>query len=250
MLFNHEVHLKAGLRGPSGPGTLACADCHEPAVTGASPGQKRLAGSGLMAPVSYQRQCARCHPLFFDERIDGAAPHDTPDKVRAFVQDALARYIGANPGEISKPDSLFRRVPLNFPRPAEPPARTPAEWVARRAAADERLLWNKTCAECHVRESPFPASSGLPVFARTNITARWMPRAAFDHRPHLMVACTDCHAARTSTETADVLMPVEAVCATCHSPGRAESRCFECHRYHDWSQWRPVKPSYKAGDFR
>ena len=85
-----------------------------------------------------------------------------------------------------------------------------------------------------------------------------MPRAAFDHSPHRMVTCTSCHAAEASTKTSDVLLPASAICASCHAgtgrtPGReaaAESRCFECHRYHDWTKARPVRPSYTLGDLR
>jgi hypothetical protein len=215
-----------------------------------------------MAPISYDQNCASCHPLFFDERIEQAAPHVRPETVRASVQRALAEYIRQNPGDITKPDSAFRRVPLNFPRLPEPPARSAQEWVERRVAADERLLWNKTCAECHERDlRPAPAATpaGLPQYAPTNVTKQWMPRAAFDHRPHLMVRCSDCHTAEVSTKTADVLLPNQAVCATCHAAakgtlrpgsGQAEGRCFECHQYHDWTKSHPLTPSYSLTDFK
>jgi Cytochrome c7 and related cytochrome c len=257
--FNHAIHLNDSLRGPRGPETLECATCHTPEITRAGGKTKGPATTGLMAPVTYERNCARCHPLFFDERIERAAPHQKPETVRAFVQQALVGYIRENPGAISKPDSAFRRVPLNFPRPPEPPARDAQEWVTRRVAADERLLWNKTCAECHERESGSPAGVTLPVYAASNLTTRWMPRAAFDHTPHLMVTCQSCHAAIASTKTADVLLPNQAVCATCHAPakgalglgsGQAESRCFECHQYHDWKKSHPVTPSYSLTDFK
>src|SRR6185437_6728030 len=114
-------------RGPNGPEKLDCASCHTPASAVATSSGK-VVTTGLMAPVKYQQQCARCHPIFFDERVAQEAPHDTPEIVRAFVQKALATYIAKNPRDISKPDSAFRRVPLNFPRPQEPVARTPAEW--------------------------------------------------------------------------------------------------------------------------
>src|SRR3954451_24587106 len=146
--FNHAVHMKDTLRGPTGPEKLDCATCHAPEVARAA-GRKRPLRTGLMAPVTFQQNCARYHPLFFDERIDQAAPHAKPETVHGFVQQALAGYIQQNPGDISKPDAAFRRVPLNFPRPAEPPARNAQEWEAAGLAADERLLWNKTCAECH-----------------------------------------------------------------------------------------------------
>ena len=247
--FNHAVHLKDGLRGPSGPEKLQCASCHRPETAPAGAGARRAARTGLMSPATFQETCARCHPLFFDERIEQAVPHAKPDAVRAFVQQTLSRYIQEHPDEIGKPDSAFRRVPLNFPRPAEPPARNAQEWVSRRAAADERILWNKTCAECHARSGT--AVDNLPVFAATNVTRQWMPRAAFDHGPHLMVTCQSCHAAEGSTKAADVLLPTQATCASCHSPSKgAESRCFECHRYHDWTKARPVTPAYSLTDFK
>ena len=249
--FNHAVHLKDGLRGPTGPEKLDCAGCHMPQLAGTIARGKRPATTGLMAPVNFPQQCARCHPLFFDERIDAPAPHEKPAVVRAFVQQALATYIREHPADISKPDSAFRRVPLNFPRPPEPPARNAQEWIARRIAADERILWNKTCAECHDRDSAQPLEAGLPSYAPSNVTKRWMPRAAFDHTPHLMVKCQGCHAAEGSTKTSDVLLPNQATCATCHAPGRgAETRCFECHAYHDWSKTHPVTPSYSLTDFK
>lgn len=258
MRFNHAVHLKDDLRGPRGPEKLECAACHAPERGAGRRGAKGPGATGLMAPVTYQQHCARCHPLFFDERLDQAAPHAQPEEVRAFVQQALAAYIRANPGDIAKPDSAFRRVPLNFPRAPEPPARNADEWIARRAAADERLLWNKTCVECHEVETP-AAPARLPVFAATNMTRQWMPRASFDHTPHLMVTCASCHAAAGSTATSDVLLPAQATCASCHGPskpslrqrqGSVENRCFECHRYHDWSKARPVVPSFSLPDPR
>ena len=257
--FNHAVHMKDTLRGPSGPEKLDCVGCHKPEVARVGPRAKAPARTGLMAPITFQENCARCHPLFFDERLSQAAPHAKPEVVRAFVQQALTSYIRDNPRDITRPDAEFRRVPLNFPRPPEPPARDAQEWVARRAVADERILWNKTCAECHERASaeatqqagPSAGERPLPVYAASNVTRQWMPRAGFDHTPHLMVKCQSCHAAEASSKTSDVLMPNQATCASCHAPAKgAESRCFECHRYHDWTKSHPVSPSYSLTDFK
>ena len=254
--FNHAVHLKDDLRGPAGPEKLECSACHRPEIVRTAAGARKPNATGLMAPFTYQEQCARCHPLFFDERIEQPAPHGTPEHVRAFVRQSLAGYIAQHPHDISKADAA-RRVPLNFPRPAEPPAKTAAEWVERRAAVDERVLWDKTCAECHEPETA--AVSGLPAYAPTRIPRQWMPRAAFNHTPHAVVNCESCHAARGSTKTSDVLLPSRAACAACHAPsrgalrlgsGRAESRCFECHRYHDWTKMHPVASSYSLTDFK
>jgi hypothetical protein len=247
--FNHAAHLKDGLRGPDGPEKLACGTCHTPEISRTTANPKRPASTGLMAPVTYRRQCARCHPLFFDERIPQEAPHDTAEKARAFVRQSLGDYIRLNPRDMTRPDSEDRRVPLNFPRPVEPPARTPQEWVTRRAAFDERILWTKTCAECH--EGSATDAAGLPDYEKSNITRQWMPRAAFDHTPHAMVTCESCHQARGSAKTSDVLLPNLAACASCHAPSKgAEHRCFECHRYHDWTKTHPVPSAYTLTDFK
>jgi len=247
--FNHAVHMKDTLRGPNRPETLTCPTCHMPDMPRTVANPKRPSGTGLMARITYRQQCARCHPLFFDERIAQEAPHDTPDTVRAFVQQALATYIRENPQDLTRSEEDVRRVPLNFPRPAEPPARTPQEWAARRTSFDERILWNKTCAECHVVSSI--AGDGMPTYEKSHMTTQWMPRAAFNHTPHSMVTCESCHAARASTKTSDVLLPNQATCATCHAPSKgAEHRCFECHRYHDWTKTRLVPSAYTLTDFK
>ena len=249
--FNHAVHLKDSLRGPKGTETLKCASCHTPEVGRSGARLRGPATTGLMAPVTFDQNCARCHPLFLDERIEQAAPHAKPETVRAFVQQALNGYIHEHPGDISRPDSAFRRVPLNFPRPPEPPAKNATEWVERRGLADERLLWNKTCVECHEFLSPSPTSAGFPAYFPTNVTKRWMPRGTFDHTPHLMVTCASCHVgAEASTKTSDVLMPARRSAPPATRRAKAESRCFECHQYHDWTKSHPVTPSYSLTDFK
>lgn len=246
--FNHEVHAKSDLRGPNGPEKLECTACHQPEIARVS-SQRRMT-TGLMQPMTYEQQCARCHPLFFDERIEAAAPHEEPQVVRAFVERALREHITKNPGDISRPDDPARRVPLNFPRPPDPPARTPDEWVTRRAVRAERLLWGKTCAECH-QVSGAAAQGQVPSIAPANVRTEWMDKAAFDHGPHLMVRCVSCHAAEKSRNTSDVLMPSVATCATCHAPGKgASADCAECHAYHDWSKTKAVNPHFSLDQFR
>jgi len=74
-----------------------------------------------------------------------------------------------------------------------------------------------------------------------------MPHAKFDHDAHSGFSCVSCHEkALKSTETSEVLIPGIAICKTCHAPGpeHAESRCFECHTYHDWSKRKEVTPKF------
>ncbi len=246
--FNHQVHANTDLRGPDGPEALACSTCHQPEVVTARPG--RPASTGLMKPITFGQQCARCHQMYFDERIDAQAPHEEPKVVVEFVRRALREHIAGNPGDINRRDGPPRRLPLNFPREPEPIARTPEEWVTRRAAVAERLLWNRTCAECHTVTRATDAAA-LPSIAPSNVRRQWMTRAAFDHTPHLMLRCESCHTATDSRLTSDVLMPAATTCATCHAPGKgAPTACATCHAYHDWTNAKPTRPTFDLNHFR
>ena len=256
--FNHQVHVKKELRGPKGPETLACSQCHAPEATRQGMSRRRSRG-GRMSPLNYEDQCARCHPLFFDERLDVQVPHRPSGEVYEFIEQALRQYIAAHPADISKPDPPPRRLPLNFAVPPAPPARTADEWVARRLARADTMLRVAVCATCHAvglgpRTEPLRGREPHgPTFGVAKMAASpvWMPRATFDHKPHLMVDCTSCHDAEKSTLTSDVIMPDKATCATCHAPGKgAESRCFECHAYHEWNKEKPVAPHFRVTDFR
>jgi len=132
---------------------------------------------------------------------------------------------------------------------------TPSQWVAERTADAEQLLWRKTCIQCHslsvggatVTAAVATAPAVLPVVAPANTTVTWMPHAKFDHEAHTGFTCISCHTqALSSTLTADVLVPGIATCKTCHAPGpdHAESRCFECHSYHDWSKRKEISPTF------
>jgi len=154
--------------------------------------------------------------------------------------------------------------------------------VAERAAEAEFLLWRKTCSQCHTlgkwspgaieakHQVPYqpmtlddlrhfvetfnrpelflePIYAQIPQIWPAGVTLRWMPHAKFDHEAHRPFTCESCHAkALTSTETSDVLVPGIETCKRCHAPGpeHAESRCFECHTYHDWSKRKEVTPKF------
>ena len=192
-----------------------------------------------MAPTTYARTCAACHGLQFDKRFTESVPHDTPEVIHAFLDQRFRQYIFAHPAEVR----VTAPVP-GLPQKLQPVAvrvLTPQQWVAERVAESEQLLYGKTCKQCHALS--FAPGAVLPVVAKSNITPRWMPHANFNHDRHQMVACTECHAALTSHETADILLPGIATCEKCHHAGNdaAESRCFECHTYHDWTKAKEMK---------
>ncbi len=227
--LNHQVHLKKDLRGPNG--TLVqvkCADCH--------PREQ-----ADIVPVNFEKHCLSCHPLQFDKRFVESVPHKKPDVEREFMTAKFTEYIGAHPEEVRTADPGDPRTM----RPPLPPARNAAEWIARRIDDSERLLWRKTCKECHTLN--FGPGSSLPEIPKAAIPAVWMPHAEFGHRAHQMVNCAECHAGATkSQETSDILLPGIQTCRTCHRSGAdfADARCSECHLYHDWSKEKKIEGKF------
>jgi len=255
--LNHAVHLKANLLGPNGPVQLDCDDCHRPPASQAAwrfaaPQPKpdaapakdvppsRIAARAYMTPIAYAKHCIGCHGLQFDKRFKESVPHDTPQVVHAFVVQKFQQYIAEHPAELRETNSS-RDLPQR-PAPPSPRQVTPQEWVAERVAESEELLWRKTCKECHAL-SVAPGAP-LPAVAKSNIKPRWFEHAVFSHDAHRLMKCVECHAAAPSSrETSDVLLPGIRSCRQCHHPGgdAVESRCFECHTYHDWSKEKAVK---------
>lgn len=278
--LNHAMHLKKIRRGPTGPMVqLECGNCHQPASVSAdttygdagyraaavsykqadelraiSAGglmpAKPASGRELMAPVKFANACAACHLLTFDKRFDSGVPHDTPEAVHAFLEQKFAEYIAAHPGELREAREPGRDL-TGRPMPAALRVYTPKEWVSTRVSEAEELLWRKTCKQCHALTQRTPGES-LPGIAAAQTTARWMPHARFDHDAHRGFSCENCHAkALTSTESSDILLPGIATCQKCHAPGpeHAESRCFECHTYHDWAKRKEVIPRFTLPAF-
>jgi hypothetical protein len=273
--LNHAIHMKPIRRGPNGPNVqLACGDCHRPSAvepsltysdakyrsatvsyssneelspspTGTLQPSHSASGRELMAPVKFANACAGCHSLAFDKRFDEGVPHDKPEVVRAFLEKQFTEYISAHPGDLREVRDPGRDL---TGKPLQPVVRvyTQKEWIAAKISDAEELLSRKTCKQCHALNTG-AQQNNLPSIEPARTTIKWMPHAAFDHDAHRGFSCASCHEkALTSTETADVLLPGIATCKTCHAPGpdRAESRCFECHTYHDWSKRKEVNPTF------
>jgi hypothetical protein len=253
--LNHKVHLMKDLAGPNGPVQMVCSDCHQPEapvpsnqVSAASADeatmnqpamdQYRRRLSPNMVPVTFEKHCMSCHTLLFDKRFRDPAPHKDTKTVDAYVTAKYADYIAKHPAEVHDPLQLIPGLPS---RPLPQLPRNAAEWVAQRVQEAERLLWQKSCKECHL--ITYPAPSARPEVLSANETVHWMKNAWFDHRPHQVVACVECHTnAPRSQRSADVLLPGIDTCRRCHNqnPNAAETRCSECHTYHNWSKARPV----------
>jgi len=195
-----------------------------------------------MDPVNYRAHCAACHPLLFDKRFPESAPHREPEVVNGFVLRKLNAYIAAHPDQIHTVDEPDKELPSG---PPEPIPRNANEWVEQHLSNAQLRLWGKTCGKCH--NLTHPAGAGeLPDVPSANIAKQWLPHSTFDHQAHQMVSCGSCHKkAETSKATSDVLIPSVKVCQECHHSGAAaESRCFECHTYHDWSKEKHVNGGF------
>jgi hypothetical protein len=215
-------------------------------------------GRELMAPVSFANSCASCHLLTFDKRFNEGVPHDKPEVIHAFLKKKFQDYAVAHPSELRMPRDPDRDL-TGKPLAPRIQTLTPADWVAVRTADAEQLLWRKTCLQCHqlafganhplaaVQQNIALSSNTLPQIADSHVITRWMPHAKFDHEAHGGFTCTSCHEkALTSSDSSDLLLPGIANCQTCHAPGpdHAESRCFECHTYHDWSHRKEITPKF------
>ncbi|HTZ47167.1 MAG TPA: hypothetical protein VMH20_06225 [Verrucomicrobiae bacterium] len=202
-------------------------------------------GRETMAPVSFAKACAGCHSLTFDKRFEIGAPHDKPEVVHAYLVKQFQGYIAAHPGEVRVARDPKRDL-TGQPIPPDVRVLTPTQWAEARTADAEELLWRKTCKQCHELRM---TSAALPEVVANY--SKWrlpkMPRATFSHDAHRSFACTGCHSkVLTSTEPMDILLPGIATCKVCHAPGpqHAESRCFECHTYHDWSERKEVRAAF------
>jgi hypothetical protein len=270
--FDHAVHLKHNLRGPNGLADLDCQDCHRPAASDSKwkYGTKGDAGSdGLvdsqhpaaiaqkslppsldykrayMSPIAYAKHCVACHGLQFDPRFQESAPHDTPKIIHAFLVQKFQRYIPSHVSELRVAAPVPERDLPQKPLPAAFRILSQQQWVDLRVAESEELLWRKTCAQCHALS--FTRQSPLPVVANSNIKQRWFQHAVFDHDTHKLLKCVECHShAPNSQDTSEVLIPGIQTCQKCHRSGvnSAESRCFECHTYHDWNKEKNVRGTF------
>jgi len=95
------------------------------------------------------------------------------------------------------------------------------------------------CYDCHVVTGPSQPGGMDYGIEPVTIPQRHFTKGWFDHRTHAATRCEECHAARTSNDAHDVLVPRIAECRTCHSgehPTRkapVASSCAMCHAYHN-----------------
>ena len=238
LAFNHAEHMRAGLKGPTGPVTLECATCHAATLRADS-----RQGNG-MQPVSFEKSCRSCHSLGFDVHVQAEAPHKSPTEVDAFVRASLTQFAEQHPQVVS---DEIKHWPMQQAVPGMMQMAAPKneqQWVQVSVMRAETILWRERCGLCHKADAGIPSDGSLPVYQVVAQPQRWLPDAVFSHPAHGAVACAECHVkALSDGGEHEVLMPSIETCRRCHdgrsSPqgpalasGHAESGCFLCHVYH------------------
>jgi len=224
--FNHKRHLVETNDIPLVNGQrIDCAFCHQPGPGGA-----------FFQKIAFDQHCRVCHSLQFDEHNPSLTlPHGRAEHVRAFLRSLPTHYAalaqqksGATPADV---DEFVSRQMLRLREQFVDGTNLEREvfFTVLRRSPDGRAKFDG-CATCHEVQ---PAAVGAPTITKPQMPDRWMMRARFDHAKHTTVACTKCHDALRSADTADVLMPPKAACVECHSSaGKVSSACGFCHSYH------------------
>jgi predicted CXXCH cytochrome family protein len=238
VLFNHAAHLAPeGIRDAEDRlVVLKCASCHQPTTDGR-----------YMEPVRFASHCASCHAsaLVYDvERFPGRpAPHgQLPDVLRGVLRERYTDYIQQHPRELGIAKPVERPLPgLSGLREV---TKEEWKWVHQRVEQAERILFLGAggCQYCHCVEATKQGWQLTPP----GLPQRWFTCSKFNHFSHRLNPkpvqgeenCTACHeGARSSTKTADVLLPSIQNCRECHNheslPQNGRTDCVECHTYHN-----------------
>lgn len=238
LVFPHRLHLDplGGVarqaivlgKGAGYGAALECASCHA----------RDKSGAGFR-PIEMEKDCGSCHSLAYARGVGGQLlnlPHGELQKV---VDTLSGRALAGTGGSDRTRPGLIR----------------PTDFTAGGAGA-YRATFSRggACYDCHTITWAGDTVQMAPV----KLTQRYMPRGAFDHSvpehggPGASKAggykCADCHAAKTSDKTADVLLPDLAKCANCHGKTTTQTAaaddadCTTCHSFH-----APGKATPKPG---
>ncbi len=243
--FPHDVHMsKTGgvaqmgrrLSAKFGFGdSLVCADCHTPDSNGVR-----------FEPVDMEEDCAMCHSLAFEEigSTVRTLRHGEPDMVRA---DLRAYYRSTGPSRPINLGGMKRRRPgaENDNRVASDYARAVQFRPSRANLAIQQVFSRGgACFDCHGVTPPTARGRVDYGIKPVTQTDRYMHKGWFSHEAHNDEDCTSCHAATTSDNARDLLLPGIKTCRECHGgefqkSSDVPSSCAMCHDYHadDGAPW-------------
>jgi len=266
--LNHKIHLAKKLRGllPSRE-QMSCDDCHRAGLGGYDwpyarsalhesndmrpvPQEPQLQAA-YMNEIRYSKHCATCHDMESSilSSILGrnvALPHAQPEAVRTVLNGMLTSFIEGNLDELMVSENKSRsRRPTAIPTQSkEVTNQLVFDWVRTKRNLIEQELYRdaKRCLLCHAIEPWADRADhvSLPIVTKSNIPARWLMHASFNHEKHRVLDCLECHPqASGNTTSAEVMMPPIETCRRCHSPrvakpdlGGVSYGCVLCHTYH------------------
>ena len=248
--FTHDEHLLGngsvarmartlGIGRNRGAPGLDCADCHKPTRDGVR-----------FEPVDMERDCQSCHSLTFETvgGVDRTLRHGEPQQV---IADLTAYYRSTPPTRPISLGGMARRRPGEFAA-GQTYNIYFREVAVRPSRADDavRAVFSRggACADCHTIFAPAAGNRNWRVLP-VNQTERYYSHGWFDHAPHDDETCASCHAAKTSNNANQLLIPGLANCRECHggegSNADVASPCASCHEYHagddSAAPWQPAR---------
>ena len=237
--FNHEVHYDSNKVTAGEDAPLTCANCHELSDEGEH-----------FKSIEFEQNCANsgCHELDLDPR--NRLPHGLPDVTVAAIEGYYLRKF-ANPDKPESSPVRERRRLLDRPANADSKCTGNAYDCALELAANKiEQQFNTTgCVTCHQIKDVGGEVLDRYQVAVVKLNEDYLADARFDHLAHNILvepgsvktytgddSCVYCHAAPTSSNSEDVLIPVIDTCTTCHNGPETELNvplgCIDCHGYH------------------
>ena len=229
--FSHSQHLDIDkVRDLGSDQALECKACHQ-----------LSADQEHFVPISMEKHCSDCHDLTFDpKQPKKQLPHANIDHVFALLE---AHFINKAFDESDTNQRDRRRLPGRD----DDEENCRGDYACARSQAireADRQFSRRGCVTCHEVE----VLQGVDTQARwqvlpARIGTNWFPAADFNHQSHLTQSgeagsalCLSCHAADTSDNSHDVLIPGINNCQECHADASVSNRvqveCVSCHRYH------------------
>lgn len=224
LIFSHAKHLDPrGVKSPQSRTVLTCTRCHtlEP-------------GAARPRPLRMTAVCSSCHQLNFDpDNPRRQVPHaDVPQVLASLTEYYSTLALQGGYDKHAAPPAVRRLPGKPLTEGQRQEALRWAQHMSARVAGE--LIEKRSCKVCHT-VTRTPTAPGWRI-APVRLSTHWLPLAEFDHARHSTTACGDCHAARDSTRSSDVLLPGIGKCRECHANGtqstRLPSTCLTCHGFH------------------
>lgn len=225
LVFSHQTHLRPEGFPALHVKALTCRTCHVPEPS----------AQGFL-PITFKGQCQSCHRLRYLLDLPWQeVPHGDDLAVAGAVEGyyaakAIKQGIAAAPAAAPQ---IEPRLPGSQPAVAPPPSSAHG-WIVEKTQAALAVVFKSKegCFYCH-RPAP---GAGVFRVAQVRLLTRFLPMARFDHAAHRAVPCENCHAARQSQSSADLLIPGIERCTSCHGAEsaafKAQSTCISCHAFH------------------